>query len=77
MKKQKLSLNGIKNVLSRTEMKQIMAGSGIYYCCLCSWDGGIFSVILPDTVPGTNCGQFCSSQGYQTGAPIDMSHCNY
>jgi hypothetical protein len=27
MKKEKLSLNGIKNVLSRTELKNIMAGS--------------------------------------------------
>jgi hypothetical protein len=28
MKKEKLSLKGIKNVLSRIEMKRIMAGSG-------------------------------------------------
>lgn len=28
MKTEKLSLNGIKNVLSRAEMKKVMAGSG-------------------------------------------------
>ncbi len=28
MKKEKLSLNSIKNVLTRAEMKKIMAGSG-------------------------------------------------
>jgi hypothetical protein len=28
MKKEKLSLKGIKNELSRTEMRKIMAGSG-------------------------------------------------
>jgi len=77
MKKEKLSLGSIKNVLSRKEMKQIMAGSGIYYCCLCSWDGGIYSIILADTIPNTTCGQFCSGLGYQTGAPIEISRCNY
>ncbi|HEY8782973.1 MAG TPA: hypothetical protein VIM16_15210 [Mucilaginibacter sp.] len=45
MKKEKLSLSSIKNVLSRAEMKKIMAGSGgcrtegescddyFYICC--------------------------------------------
>lgn len=36
MKTEKLSLAGIKNVLSRSEMKNIMAGSGGAMCC---WTG--------------------------------------
>ena len=32
MKKEKLSLKGIKNVLSRGEMRKIMAGSGGTNC---------------------------------------------
>ncbi len=38
--KKKLSLTEIKNTLSRDEMKQIMAGSGSTYCCVCNQDGG-------------------------------------
>jgi hypothetical protein len=34
MKKEKLSLKGIKNVLSRDEMKMIMAGSGGGGCAI-------------------------------------------
>jgi len=37
MKKQRLSLKGVKNVLSRSEMKQIMAGSAPGpNCCWCN-----------------------------------------
>jgi hypothetical protein len=32
MKTQKVTLNGIKNMLSRAEMKKIMAGSGTPNC---------------------------------------------
>jgi len=35
MKKEKLSLNSVKNVLSRGEMKKIMAGSGGSVQCYC------------------------------------------
>jgi hypothetical protein len=78
MKKEKLSLNGIKNVLSRKEMKKIMAGSGIYACCQCFWDGGIYNVILANTInPNENCGQFCASKGYQDGGTLPLYYCNY
>lgn len=36
MKTQKLNLRSIKNVLSRQEMKQIMAGSGGSVLCICN-----------------------------------------
>ena len=41
MKIQKLSFSRIKNVLSRAELKKIMAGSdGMYYCCACQLGQG-------------------------------------
>lgn len=42
MKKKKVSFNNIKDVLSRTEMKNIMAGSGTQQCnCLyCEMSNG-------------------------------------
>ena len=49
MKTQKLSLNSIKNVLSRAEMKKIMAGSGDCYNCTVYYSGG-------STMSGTSCG---------------------
>jgi len=47
MKKDKLSLKGIKNVLSRDEMKKIMAGSGYSIPCYC--DGVRKGFCLCDT----------------------------
>jgi hypothetical protein len=38
MKKEKLNLKSIKNVLSRSEMKKVMAGS--WGTVLCSCNGG-------------------------------------
>ncbi len=38
MKTEKLSMAGIKSVLSRAEMKTIMAGSGTT-CVKCCWTG--------------------------------------
>jgi len=46
MKTEKLSLKSIKNVLSRAEMKKIMAGSGGGNCAggnaTCGWVDGLF-----------------------------------
>lgn len=50
MKMQKLSLKGVKNVLSRAEMKNIMAGSG---------GGGCRSWGNPCNVGETGMGSLC------------------
>ena len=43
MKTQRMSLAGIKNVLSRAEMRKIMAGSGgSCYGQACGWIGGVY-----------------------------------
>lgn len=47
MKKEKLSLKGIKNVLSRDEMKKIMAGSA--GSVLCTYQGRICGYCGCDT----------------------------
>lgn len=53
MKKEKLSLKGIKNVLSRSEMKKIMAGSGYGApsCCVC-YSPSCGSLQIPNTNAG-------------------------
>lgn len=58
MKKEKISLKAVKNVLSRAEMKKIMAGSGLCstnycsantYCCedLCCAGGSCYPAGWP------------------------------
>jgi hypothetical protein len=53
MKKEKLSLKSIKNVLSREELKKIMAGSGpcVYPSQTCGGNSGI-SCCSPYTCVG-------------------------
>jgi hypothetical protein len=46
MKKQKLSLGSVKNVLSRAEMRNIMAGSG-GGCSGCLLDGSLCGDLPP------------------------------
>jgi hypothetical protein len=59
MKTEKLSLSSIKNVLSRAEMKMIMAGSGTYNC-QCegtkgTWSGTYSSQSAADASAAYNC----------------------
>lgn len=68
MKTEKLSLNNIKNVLSRSEMKKIMAGSGtcrsyqsagpylIYGSCV--------TMSTAQATPGSDCCDSCASHGF-------------
>lgn len=63
MKNEKLSLKGIKNVLSRTELKKIMAGSGCCNCCYCYDVGGGGGF----TTPGTDCMSICGDLIAQQG----------
>ena len=46
----RISLNGLKNVLSPKEMKNVMGGS---YTCWCFCDGYAFEAKCPDD--GSNC----------------------
>jgi hypothetical protein len=58
MKTEKLSLKSIKNVLSRAEMKKIMAGSsGDCQLGLCNDDGSSYSCAA-----GCQCAEFISGQ---------------
>ena len=81
MKREKLSLGGIKNVLSRAELKKIMAGSGCtgctneglsIPCCQCN-TGSTHSppcpwvnVYVTPNIP-FECNCFCIAQGYAYG----------
>ncbi|MFC0513595.1 hypothetical protein ACFFGT_05260 [Mucilaginibacter angelicae] len=71
MKKEKLSLSGIKNVLSRAELKKIMAGSsnrcdycgaGGYVCCACYFNGHLS---LKGAYCHDTCAGFCQT-GFDT-----------
>jgi len=77
MKIEKLSLNGIKNVLSRAELKKIMAGSGgggpgcenggwEIPCCTCYTSES--QTYYPQSPPLTYlCSCFCTELGYPNG----------
>jgi len=56
MKSEKLSLKNIKNVLSRSEMKKVLAGSGGSDCCYC------YNVCTSTgwQVVSSNCAQACN-----------------
>ena len=62
MKTEKLSLKGIKNVLSRSEMKNIMAGSGSTSCSLVCTDNGVRKDVAS-----------CSSADAHTACGSDLS----
>jgi hypothetical protein len=58
MKKEKISFNSIKDVLSRDEMRLIMAGSGLEQCGLCFSSGCVKGEGLSCTcymTPGAPC----------------------
>lgn len=85
MKKEKLSLKSIKNVLSREELKKIMAGStgecsfcgpGGYTCCGC-YDTYPYSSYALYGVACANdtCNAHCISVGLLGGNPVDCSEC--
>jgi len=77
MKSEKLSLTGIKNMLSRAELKRIMAGSagggptctqcvnGIATCCQCIFSNGpsgVYFLSNPDS-----CEESCIALNYYGG----------
>ncbi len=63
MKTQKLSFNAISGVLSRSEMKKIMAGSGTCQTL--------------DTPPGAPAGTGYVNTGVMYGSASDGSHTHY
>jgi hypothetical protein len=82
MKIERLSLQGIKNVLSRAELKKIMAGSGTggctnmglaIPCCQCAT--GIECcpwVYVPNSPPiPYECDCYCKAEGYPLGGLND------
>jgi len=62
----KLNFSEIENTLDRSEMKQIMAGSGQSCDCAICWGGNDIA-----TLPVENCtgdpGTFCGAYGYSSG----------
>jgi hypothetical protein len=72
METKKLSLKSVKNVLSRGEMKKIMAGSGGVTCCCSAWVGATQRVLDGS---GINCYDFCVSVGFQTGCTLGSPAC--
>jgi len=70
MKREKLSLKGIKNVLSRTEMKKIMAGSSSGpNCCWCN-NGTVQPVGGASASSTPQCVQVCAADGLTGGVYI-------
>jgi hypothetical protein len=76
MRIQKLSFSGIKNVLSRAELKKIMAGSGsctpsctneglAIPCCTCDPGCGVYLTFATPIPYECNC--FCIAWGYSSG----------
>jgi hypothetical protein len=87
MKIEKLSMQDIKNVLSRNELKSIMAGSGggcgcelpigQNLCCQClpGVDYHLFCRLTDP--PMGDCSGFCESLGLgQDAATVDCSFCS-
>ncbi|MDB4903000.1 MAG: hypothetical protein JWQ63_2281 [Mucilaginibacter sp.] len=82
MKTEKMSLKGIKNVLSRAEMKKIMAGSGGCgtngnVCCQCTGNWGYPTVTAVDS-SGLACSIFCESLSTNnySGYAVACSYCS-
>jgi 4-diphosphocytidyl-2C-methyl-D-erythritol kinase len=65
MKTEKLSLSNMKNMLSRAEMKKIMAGSGT--------GAGCFAICNQDTSDGNNVSD-CSSGTVEQLCGSDLSN---
>ncbi|MFC0513594.1 hypothetical protein ACFFGT_05255 [Mucilaginibacter angelicae] len=75
MKKEKLGLNAIKNVLSRAELKKIMAGSGNrcdycgpggYICCACYLNDNP-NPSLKGPYCADSCTNYCTANGLGAG----------
>ena len=79
MKKQKLSLHGVKSALSRAELKKIMGGgstgecsycapgAGGYTCCGCYYTdshGVKHTVLYTQACALSNCTVACAAYGY-------------
>jgi hypothetical protein len=83
MKTEKLSLKGIKNVLSRAELKKIMAGSGgcscgvgAAICCQCYSVSGPIAIWVLSCSGGTQEGGYlCEALGYADHST--QVSCNY
>jgi len=88
MKIEKLSLSGIKNTLSRTELKTIMAGSGGGgHCGPCGGTSGMQCCACPPVTGGTGgpyytasvnttCEAFCEGvDGNPYGVFVDCNYC--
>ena len=70
MKTEKLNLKGIKNVLSRAEMKKIMAGSGSGpNCCWCN-NGTVQPVGGASASSDIGCMQVCQANHLSGGVYI-------
>lgn len=70
MKKEKLSLKSIKNVLSRREMKQIMAGSSPGpNCCWCN-NGTVLAPGGSSASSTPQCEQVCAADHLTGGVYI-------
>gem|GEM_PF-976525 len=65
MRKEKLNFKGVRNVLKRSEMRKVMAGSGSAECCECS-DGGNPTFLCNSNLQIT-CDSFCKLSGYGGG----------
>jgi hypothetical protein len=79
MKKERLSLNAIKNVLSRTELKKIMAGStgncsycgpGGYNYCACYYLNYPTPSLEGAACGNGNCNTWCINEGQSYGVQI-------
>ena len=77
MKTEKLSLKSIKNVLSRAELKKIMAGGsagpcsccgpGGYNYCYCYLYGFSSPALIGEACGNGNCNTYCISEGCNYG----------
>jgi len=77
MKTEKLSLNGIKNVLSRAEMKKIMAGSSPQpNCCWCN-NGTVQPVGGSSEHDDEGCALVCAANHLSGGLYIPTRCSNY
>jgi hypothetical protein len=84
MKTEKLSLKALKNVLSRAELKKIMAGSGsgscicgdyATICCNCYTSGPVAYYVKACTGGLQECSTLCEQAGY--GGAYSQVSCNF
>jgi len=83
MKIEKLNLSGIKNALSRSELKKIMAGSGggggTIPCCQCGIGCPGTDKIRYVCFQGAdtnNCSTYCAQNGFPIGYPDCPLNCS-